>query len=93
MPRCGDVEKTIYEIEQFKVTICNADGSNIRGDKKLHHRYPYTKKAHDSFTVNEWIEKRFNKHFEGYTVLVKMKDGSVASGQTKLKTVRDSYYV
>ena len=44
MPRCAHVEKTIYEIEQFKVTICNADGSNIRGDKKLHHRYPYTKK-------------------------------------------------
>ena len=29
MPRCAHVEKTIYEIEQFKVTICNADKNYV----------------------------------------------------------------
>lgn len=91
MPRCDHVERRIFSLEGFEVIIRKADGSNMRDDMVLRNTYSYTKAAPGDWTVNEWIENRFKRYFNGYDVSVLMGDGRVAAGQMKLKTVRDSY--
>lgn len=44
----------------------------------------------NSMTVGDWKNK-FQSQFPGYDTIVYKNDGSIANGQTKLATVRDTY--
>ena len=90
MARCGYIEGKICDIEGFDVTI-KFNGQDVRSDKQIPGNYSFSNAAPDSWTVSEWVEKRFKRSFPGYDVDVLMSDGTVASGNTKLRTVRSSY--
>lgn len=89
MPQVKNVEKKIYDVEGFEVVIRH-DGKDVRGDKDLPVQYKGIRMTRNSFSVSEWKEK-FKKQYPGFDVDVLKNDGSKASGQTKLSTVRDTY--
>lgn len=89
MPQVKNVEKRIYDVEGFEVVIRH-DGKDVRGDKDLPVQYKGIRMTRNSFSVSEWKEK-FKKQYPGFDVDVLKNDGSKASGQTKLSTVRDTY--
>ena len=89
MPLIKNVEKRIYNIEGFEVIIlCN--GKNVRDDASLPTQYYAERMTRNSFSVSDFREK-FQKQYPGYCVDVLKSDGTKASGQTKLSTVRDTY--
>jgi hypothetical protein len=53
--------------------------------------YPFKRKLRDSKSVNDWKKERFEATYPGYTCKVLKGDGTVAAGQTNLRTVRRSY--
>ena len=89
MPRVSIIEKRIFEIEGFQVDIMNK-GKNVRDDLVLPKQYEAERMTKNSMTVSDWKAK-FKKQYPGYDVIVYKNDGSKASGQTKLSTVRDTY--
>ncbi|MDE7286408.1 MAG: hypothetical protein K2N55_06170 [Lachnospiraceae bacterium] len=89
MPKVKNVEKRIYDIEGFQVTI-KKDGKDVRGDASLPNQYKAGKMSKNSFSVKDW-KKKFKKQYAGYSVDVLKANGNKASGQTKLSTVRDTY--
>lgn len=89
MPEVRNIEKRIYEIEGFQADIM-FNGKDVRGDSKLPKQYEAVRMTKNSMTVSEWRNK-FKKQYPGYDVVVRKNDGSRASGQTKLSTVRDTY--
>ena len=91
MPLVKNVEKKIWDIEGFDVTIKTPDGANVRGDKSNFPQYNYNIISKSDWTVSEWKEKRFKKLYLGYDVDVLKVDGSVAAGQSRLGTIRDTY--
>jgi hypothetical protein len=87
-----NVEKRIWDIEQFDVVIRHADGRDMRGDKTGLPQYPpYERTANNSWTVSDWKGKRFLPTFPGFDVDVLDGTGQAVAGQTHLSTVRDSY--
>lgn len=91
MPLLKNVEKRIWDVEEFDVIIRRADGRDVRGDKAGTPMYPYSRKAKDDMTVAEWRDRRFRQHYPGYEVDVLQGDAQAAQGNMKLSTVRDSY--
>ena len=89
MPRVGIIEKRIFDIEGFQVDIIY-NGKNVRDDLQLPKQYEAERMTKNSMTVAEWTYK-FKKQYPGYDVIVYKNDGSRASGQMKLATVRDTY--
>lgn len=89
MPKVKNIEKKIYDVEGFEVTIRH-DGKDVRGDMIMPVQYQGERMTRNSFSVSEWKGK-FNKQYPGYEVDVLKNDGTKASGQTKLSTVRDTY--
>lgn len=89
MPKVSIVEKRIFDIEGFQVDIMN-NGKNARNDLILPKQYEAERMTKNSMTVSEW-KMKFKKQYPGYDVVVYKNDGSKASGQTKLSTVRDTY--
>lgn len=89
MPKVSIVEKRIFEIEGFQVDITK-DGKNVRGDMQLPKQYEAERMTRNSMTVGDWKNK-FRTQYAGYDAVVYKNDGSKASGQTKLATVRDTY--
>jgi len=86
-----NIEKRIFEIEGFEVKFYQ-NGKDVRSDLDINAKqYEGTRMAKNSFSVNDWIEKRFKPQYAGYDVVVLNGDGSKARGQTKLSTVRDTY--
>jgi hypothetical protein len=85
--------REIAELEGFEVEILDSSGNLINPAMQGLPSYSRTfeKKAKSSWTVAEWVENRFAKVFPGYRVKVLFDDGKVASGNTKLQTVRESY--
>ena len=90
MARCGYIEGRICDIEGFDGTI-KFHGQDVRSDKRIPGSYAYMRAAPDDWTVAKWTEQRFKRSFPGYDIDVLMSDGTVASGNTKLRTVRESY--
>jgi hypothetical protein len=91
MAKVKNVEKRIWDIEGFAVTI-KFNGRDVRGDYAGMPQYPaYERMAKNDFTVAAWKENRFYPAFPGYEVDVLDGDGHVCQGNTKLGTVRDSY--
>ena len=91
MAKVGNVEKQIRKIEEFVVQFLHADGRDVRGDKQEIPGYDFDRKLKGAATVADWVSGRFKKKYPGYEVRVLKADGTKASGQTKLTTVRDTY--
>jgi len=89
MPRVEFIERTIWNIEGFQVKIMQ-NGADVRGDKFIPVQYTAERMSKNSFTVSEWKAK-FQRQFPGYDVVVLNANGSVARGNVKLSTVRDTY--
>lgn len=53
--------------------------------------YSWEKKLAHTKTVTDYKRLRFEACYPGYTCDVLSEDGSVAAGQTTLRTVRESY--
>lgn len=91
MPQVKNIEKRIFDIEGFEVIIRNSEGKDMRGDSTyLKKQYEADRMTRNSFSVNNWKEK-FKTQYPGVEVDVLKGDGTKASGQTKLSTVRDTY--
>lgn len=92
MVNVKNIEKKIWDIEEFDVARINGNGSNTRGYKVVPVNYSsYNRKAKNGMTVSEWKKIRFSKTFPGYSVDVLDCDGNSVPGNTKIGTVRDSY--
>lgn len=85
--------REIAELEGFEVEIIDEAGNAIDPATQGLPSYArvFEKKARGAWTVSEWEEKRFKKVFPSYKVRVLKDDGSIANGNTKLQTVRESY--
>jgi hypothetical protein len=92
MPLVKNVEKRIWDIEQFDVIIRHADGRDMRGDRTGIPQYPpYERMAKNSMTVSDWRAQRFHPNFPGFEIDVLDGAGETVPGNTHLSTVRDSY--
>jgi hypothetical protein len=89
MPLVKNVEKKIYDIEDFDVVILR-DGKDVRGDASLPTQFAGQKRTKNSATVADFRAK-FQRQYPGYSVNVLLANGDVAPGQTQLGTVRDTY--
>ncbi len=91
MPLVKNVEKRIWDIEDFAVTIRHADGRNMRSDRRGIPMYDFERMARNSMTVSAWKEQRFLPKYPGFEVDVLDAFGNAVAGNTLLATVRDSY--
>lgn len=90
MPKVENIEKRIYDVEEFEVNILTPDRKNVRGDALLPKQYEANRMTKNSFTVAEWKSK-FKTQFPGYDVEVLDGNGNNVDGHTLLSTIRDSY--
>ncbi|MDQ1519610.1 MAG: hypothetical protein QOI55_683 [Actinomycetota bacterium] len=89
-------EKTIFDVEGFKVRLLYSEpgrkrGRDVRGDREDVPAYRYERAARDDFTVAAWIQKRFSRSYPGFDVEVLDRSGHPVHGRTKLATVRQTY--
>ncbi|MEG2322804.1 MAG: hypothetical protein RSA73_04235 [Anaerovoracaceae bacterium] len=90
MPRIDFIEKTIFDLEEMKVIFLKNE-KDVRGDDtSVSRNYPTFRKTKNMATVSKFKDK-LKTHFPGFDFIVCDGDGNVASGQTLLATVRDSY--
>jgi hypothetical protein len=83
--------RTIADREKFDIVVTKA-GKPVKVTKNgVLGKYPYDKRLKDSKTVSDWKKERFETSYPGYTCDVLMGDGTTATGQKKLKSVRASY--
>ncbi len=92
MASVGRVEARIRNLEGFRVNMLHEDGRNIRSDKQNMPWYPFKVRADGDITVREWKERRFALYYPGYGVNVLDRWGQVVPGNTKLATVRETYW-
>ncbi|MBM1198718.1 hypothetical protein GYM96_02860 [Pseudomonas fragi] len=90
MPMVKNVEKKIWDIQEFDVRFKTLDGKDVRGDKKDMPQYQRKNKSKNDMTVSEW-KSGFKKIYPGYDVDVLDAAGEAAHGSKKLGTVRDTY--
>jgi len=92
MPKVKRVEKQIWDLEGFAVTIRYEDGRDVRGDRKGLPSYNRLERAaKNSMTVTQWKDQRFKDRYPDFDVDVLDGDGEAVHGGTLLGTVRDSY--
>jgi hypothetical protein len=92
MPLVKNVEKRIWDIEQFDVIVRHADGRDMRGDRTGLPQYPaYEKMARNAWSVADWKANRFSPIYPGLEVDILDGTGQSVPGHTHLSTVRDSY--
>ena len=94
MASVGRVENSIYKVERFRVHILYSTpgpskGRNVRGDRTNVRTYRYERAAPGDWTVNEWVEKRFESEYPGFAVEVLNDAGGVASRRTRLRNLRE----
>ena len=92
MPRVLVVEKQVWDVEGFAIRILHLDGRDVRGDRMGLPAYPFRSPAKNDLSVEQWKEQRFRQAYPGFRVEVLDCDGLNAHGNTRLGTVRDSYY-
>ena len=81
----------IYEKEGYNIKI-KKDGKKVKMDSHGHlGSYSTSNRAKGTMTVQQWKNQYFNYYYPKYDCDVLYGDGSIAVGQTTLKTVRDSY--
>lgn len=89
MPTVNRVEKKIFAIEQFQVSI-KQEGKELSKDFQLPNQFEAKHMSRNAFSVSDFRAK-FQKQFPDYEIDVLKCDGTKATGQTKLATVRDTY--
>lgn len=95
MPTVGQVETQIQRVEGFRVALLpspsRASTRKLNGNKTGIPKYKWEKGAPGSWSVQEWVEKRFNAQYPGLGVRVFATDGSsINYRQTKLHALRQS---
>jgi hypothetical protein len=91
MPLVKNVERKIWDVEQFDVIVKHGDGRDMRGDKAGIPQYPYERAKQNASTVADWKASRFSPIYPGFDVDVIDGTGEPVAGNTLLSTVRDSY--
>lgn len=86
-----NVEKRIWDIEQFDVVIKHEDGRDMRGDRRGIPMYDKSRMAKGTMTVSEWKDQRFYRAYNGLDVDVLDGGGEPVPGNTLLSSVRESY--
>jgi hypothetical protein len=83
--------RQIAELEGFEIVVLR-DSVPIdpRANGLLNGRYPFEKKMRHSMSVADFRE-RFERTYPGFSCQVLNDDGTVAEGQTHLRTVRETY--
>jgi hypothetical protein len=83
--------------------ICDKEGFDIKVIRKatkkpinvtrngVMGKYDYDKRLKGTKTVNSWKRDRFDKSYPGLSCEVFNGNGTKATGQTKLETVRKTY--
>ena len=92
MAKVKNVEKRIWDLEGFAVHILHLGGRDVRGDRKGLPQYPYKIQAADDMTVEQWKTIRFRQVYPGFEVELLDGDGHPVHGNTKLDTLRMSYF-
>ena len=91
MSKVKNVEKRIWDVVGFAVRILHPDGTDVRGDRMGLPQYSYQRAAENDITVETWKATRFRPSYPGFEVDVVAGDGTSVQGNTKLRTVRESY--
>ena len=91
MPTVRSVERSIAEVERFRVAILHPDGRDVRSDREHVPSYPFRRAAASTMTVRGWIDTRFLERYAGFKVVVLDGHGEPVHGGTRLSTVRASY--
>jgi len=92
MATIGNVERKIRRIEHFEARFLYLDGTDVRSDKEGLPQYPYEVAASGMMTAEAWKRGRFRRAYPGYDVKVLDRRGTAVLGNTRLSTVRDSYF-
>lgn len=87
MPTVKCVERKIQQIERFRVDFFK-NGVNLRDDKTNIPQYSFAVAAPGSWTVSEWISKRFKNKYPGYDARVYTSDGKIADSRMVLSNIR-----
>ena len=83
--------RRISDLEGFDIVV-RQNGAHVAVTQNgLLGPYNFARKARAAKTVNAWKDERFKHTYPGFDCDVLMEDGSVAAGQTLLRTVRESY--
>lgn len=85
-----NVEKRIWDIEQFAVAIKHSNGRDMRGDRTGVPMYPYSRMAKD-ITVSACKETRFTPYYPDLDIDVLDGSSTPVAGNTSLSNVRASY--
>jgi hypothetical protein len=86
----GEVEKRIWDVEEFNVYFAHLSGQDVRMER-LVPEYPYESPATDNITVETWKATRFRPNYPGFEVGVLNAEDKDVHGNTMLWTVRNSY--
>lgn len=86
----GYTERKIRRLEAFDVRFLSK-GRDIRSDKEVPIIWSQVRASAGEERVSDWISNRNPYQCMGVDVQVLMGDGAPAHGNTKLKTVRESY--
>jgi len=89
MATIGRVERQVLAVEGFEAHFYR-DGRNIRSDHGIEIAdYPFKRAARGSWTVREWIDRRWNRYYSGWDVEVRTAQGMpILSRATTLQSVR-----
>jgi hypothetical protein len=92
MATIRNVHRQIFRCEKFRVQFRNkTTGKAVRGNLAGIPSYHYQVMAKNKWSVNEWIEKRFNIRYPGFDVYVLQKNGDAFHGGALLSNVRNTY--
>jgi hypothetical protein len=91
MATVGAVERRIYHVEGFPVTIRHLDGRNVRDDRTRMPQYRFRRAAADGSNVAAWKKGRFQPTYPGFDVDVLGADGRRVHGATLLGTLRREF--
>ena len=83
MPIVKNIEKRIWEVEQFDVTIKHADGRDMRGDRTGLPTYPFERMAKNATTAAAWRDQRFRPTYAGLEVDVLDGTGQPVAWNTR----------
>lgn len=83
--------RQIAEVEGFDIIVTQAGAAVDPKQNGVLGAYDYRKALKHSKTVSDWKNERFQPSYPGYSCDVLLEDGTVAAGQTSLRTVRESY--
>lgn len=83
--------RKLSDLEGFDVIVLDSSGDPVDPRVNGFRDYAFDRKSNSSMTVSAWIELRFNKIYPGYSCSVLNGDGTIAHGNTKLESVRETY--